>query len=90
MTDEEKKLVRAFESQTGNLVYYVIFNDIPECGKLYSFLFVSGCKGDWEDEWEYLKTNTPLVYVLNKDMQMFSDYGTIQVECHQGVLIRLN
>lgn len=40
LTDEEKKLVRAFESQTGNLVYYVIFNDIPECGKLYrSYLF---------------------------------------------------
>ena len=88
LSEEEEKLVADYESQTGNLVYYVIFND-TKFGRLYSFLYVSKCEKDWKIEWDYLNMHTPLVYVLNKDDEMLSESGTIEIENHQGVLVRI-
>ena len=88
LSEEEGKLVADYESQTGNLVYYVIFND-TEFGRLYSFLFVSKYEKEWKTEWDYLNMHTPLVYVLNKDDEILSEHGTIEIENHQGVLTRI-
>lgn len=88
LTDEEKALVDKFERETGNLVYYVIFSNSSMCGESYTFFFVSAYRDDWNIERECLQSSQPLVYVLNRENEMFSEFGSIEIERRNCVLIK--
>lgn len=89
ITDEEKMLVDTFEKETGHLVYYVIFDDSPIIGPSYSFFYVSAYKGDWKGQRNDLQASTPIVYVLNMENRVFSEYGSIAIECRHGVIVKM-
>lgn len=87
LTDEEAKMVKEWEQETGNMVYHVIQNRMV-FGMCYSFLYVSTYNEDWEAENEDLAAGAPLVYVKNVDDDFCSEYGSIGIEQKFGALVR--
>lgn len=87
LTDEEKELVKTWETETENLVYHVIKNKM-EFGLCYSLLYVSKHVEEWEADKEDLKEGIPLVYVINVDDMECSEYGSIGVKSFFGGLLR--
>ena len=87
LSAEETEMVREWEKRTGNMVYHVIQNRMI-FGLCYSFLYVSKYTEDWESDNEYLKEGIPLVYVLNADDDMCSEYGSIGIKPMFGAILR--
>lgn len=87
LDEEEEKMVREWEDQTGNICYHVIKTPMV-FGTCYSLLFVSPNVEEWEIDNEDLKCNSPLVYVFNADAPECSEYGCIRVTGRFGGLVR--
>ena len=87
LSEKEMKMVRDWEEQTGNIVYHVIQNKMV-FGLCYSFLYVSEYTDEWESDMEYLDEGYPLVYVLNADDDMCSEYGSIGIKPMFGAILR--
>lgn len=87
LDENEKKMVKEFEEKYNATVYHLIHN-YTEYGELYSFLFVSQYKDDWDYDNEDLNNNRSLVYVKNIDEDAFSEFGTIGIRSQFGGLIR--
>lgn len=87
LNDEENAMVRAWEEETGNIVYHVIKNHL-EFGLCYSFLYVSPDKEEWEYDNEDLKEGCALAYVKNVTNKEFSEYGSIGIRPNWGGLKR--
>lgn len=95
LTEEEKQLIKAWEEETGNIVYALISNN-TNVGLLYSLLFVSKYEEEWERDYEDIKEwkgnqkETPLfAYVLNSSNNLFSEYGYIGIAEQNGGLVRI-
>lgn len=90
--DDEPELfnqIKKFEETTGSLVYAVT-HEMFEFGECYSFLCVSKYKEDWDYTVEVFGTNAHVwSYVWNKDIEHFSEYGTIGVKCFGGGIKRV-
>ena len=86
--EELETKIKAWETETGNLVYAVTHELL--FGECYSFLFVSQNSED-EDEKIDQEDNIyyPLVYVWNKDYDFYSEYGSICVKSFGGGLKRI-
>ena len=80
--------IKEFEAETGSLVYAVT-HEIFQFGECYSFLCVSKYEEDWEC---ILETGTGgayvFAYVWNKDVEEYSEYGTIVVTSFCGCISR--
>ena len=87
LDENEKKMVKEFEEKYNATVYHLIHN-YTEYGELYSFLFVSQYKDDWDYDNEDLNNNRSLVYVKNIDEDAFSEFRTIGIRSQFGGLIR--
>ena len=87
LDENEKKMAKEFEEKYNATVYHLIHN-YTEYGELYSFLFVSQYKDDWDYDNEDLNNNRSLVYVKNIDEDAFSEFGTIGIRSQFGGLIR--
>lgn len=87
LNDEQQTIVDNFEAKHKALVYHVI-HDFTQFGELYSLLFVS----QYDDEWEYdnsdLQDGYALAYVVNKDDDMCSEFGSIGIRPQFGGLVR--
>lgn len=87
LNEAEEKMVRDWESKTGNIVYHVIKNYF-DFGLCYSFLYVSPHPDKWEFDNECLKDGYPLAYVHNDTFEFLSEYGSIEIEPQYGGLKR--
>lgn len=87
LNDEENAMVRAWEKETGNMVYHVIKNNM-EFGLCYSFLYVSPDKEEWERDNEDLEAGYALAYVKNVTCTEYSEYGSIGIKPNFGGLRR--
>lgn len=87
LSEEETKMVKKWEEKTGNIVYHIIQNQMV-FGLCYSFLYVSQNADEWEMDNEDLTEGCPLVYVLNKDDEMCSEYGSIGIKPMHGAILR--
>ena len=87
LTDEEAKMVKEWEQETGKMVYHVIQNRMI-FGMCYSFLYVSAEPEEWEMENENLAAGVPVVYVKNVDDEECSEYGSIGIQKKFGALVR--
>lgn len=87
LDENEQKMVKEFEEKYNATVYHLIHN-YTEYGELYSFLFVSQYKDDWDYDNEDLNNNRSLVYVKNIDEDAFSEFGSIGIRSQFGGLIR--
>ena len=87
LNDEELKMVKDWEQETGNVVYHVIKNNL-DFGLCYSFLYVSENVEEWEMDNDDLESGYPLVYVYNASFSDCSEFGAIGIAKSFGGLRR--
>ncbi len=88
LNEEEEKLIRNWEKETGNMAYHAIFNNTP-FGRMLSILYVSKYEEEWEFDRKDIENNMPIAYVMNLDDEMLSEAGTIVIKRNIGGLIRV-
>jgi hypothetical protein len=81
--------IKEFEEEYNALVYHVI-HTYTNFGELYNFLFVSDYEEEWEMENEDIKDKYAFCWVWNKDIDYFSEFGTIVVAPRFGGLVRIS
>ena len=57
-------------------------------GRMYSLLYVSKHTEEWESDRADIQKERVFVYVVNKDMPDFSEFGTIGIRPSFGGVIR--
>lgn len=84
--------VQEFERKNNALVYHVIHTLMRLDGEvmdMYSFLYVSDYQEEWEMDQNDIKEGYALVYVWNKTIEYFSEFGSIAVKEKFGGLVRI-
>ena len=82
--------IRNFEYTHNCIVYAVIYNEFKEIGNHLTLLYVSyDNKDEWESEKEALKAMKPIAYVMNLTYPECSEFGTVLLSSHDGVLERI-
>lgn len=87
LDENEQEFVKEFEEKYNAVVYHIIHN-YTEFGELYSLLFVSQHKEEWDWDNEDIKNNIAMVYVKNIDEDAFSEFGSIGIKSQFGGLVR--
>ena len=87
LDDEQQEMVKQFEEKYNAVVYHVIHN-YTEFGELYSLLYVSQHENEWDYDKDDIKHNIALCYVVNKDEENFSEFGSIGIRPQFGGVIR--
>lgn len=87
LDDEQQEMVKRFEEKYNTVVYHVIHN-YTEFGELYSLLYVSQHEEEWDYDKDDIKHNIALCYVVNKDEENFSEFGSIGIRPQYGGVIR--
>lgn len=75
LNEEENKMIRDWEDETGNMAYHVI-HDLTNFGELYTIMYVSEYEEEWEDDVYWLEQGFPLCYVINVTYKECSEYGS--------------
>ena len=88
LDDEQQEMVKRFEEKYNAVVYHVIHN-YTEFGELYSLLYVSQHENEWDYDKDDIKHNIALCYVVNKDEENFSEFGSIGIKPLFGGVIRI-
>ena len=86
LDDEQQEMVKQFEEKYNAVVYHVIHN-YTEFGELYSLLYVSQHENEWDYDKDDIKHNIALCYVVNKDEENFSEFGSIGIKPQYGGVI---
>lgn len=84
--------VQEFERKNNALVYHVIHTPMRLDGEamdMYNFLYVSDYQDEWEMDQNDIKEGYALVYVWNKTIDYFSEFGSIAVKEKFGGLVRI-
>lgn len=87
LDDEQQEMIKRFEEKYNAVVYHVIHN-YTEFGELYSLLYVSQHENEWDYDKDDIKHNIALCYVVNKDEENFSEFGSIGIKPQCGGVIR--
>lgn len=87
LDDEQQEMVKKFEEKYNAVVYHVIHN-YTEFGELYSLLYVSQHENEWDYDKDDIKHNIALCYVVNKNEENFSEFGSIGIRPQFGGVIR--
>ena len=82
------KKIKAFEVETGSIVYAVT-HTFTQFGELYEFLCISNYEEEWEDTLEEIKEGYAFSYVWNKTDAWCSEFGTIAVKSFGGGITRV-
>lgn len=82
--------IRDFEYKNHCIAYAAIYNEYEEIGNHLTLLYVSYWNQDeWEAEREDLKAMEPIAYVMNLTYPELSEFGTVVLRSHDGVLERI-
>ena len=84
LTDEQEEKVVEFQKECGGVVYHVIKNN-TEFGEMYTYLYVTKNKEEWEMDREDLRAGYPVCYV---DSGWCSEFGSIGIQPRFGGVIR--
>lgn len=87
LDENEQEMVKEFEEEYGAMVYHIIHN-YTNFGELYSLLYVSKNKDEWDYDNDDLNHNICLAYVKNLDEDAFSEFGSIGIKSQFGGLVR--
>mgnify|MGYP006928618074 FL=1 len=85
--------VKEFENEYNALVYHVIHTPVKIDGDvmdMYNFLYVSDYPEEYEMDNNDIKDGYPFVYVWNKTIDYFSEFGSIAVQGRFGGLVRVS
>ena len=81
--------VNEFEIAHNALVYHVI-RTFTQFGELYTFLYVSDYKEEWEMDNDDIAEGYTLAYVWNKDDEWCSEFGSVGVKGLFGGIVRVS
>ena len=84
LTPEMKQAVEEFEKGGKRLVWGVIANKMTDGDTLWSMLYVSDNREEWEQDRRDLADGYPIAYVYNATYPAFSELGTIGVRKNIG------
>lgn len=73
---EDLKRIRELEERNNVLVYLVV-RSYMSLGKMDSYLYVSDCPEEWEQDRQDIRDGQQLVYVFNHDMPDCSEFGSV-------------
>lgn len=82
------KKIRAFEAETGSLVYAVT-HEMFWFGECYTFLIVSKYEEEYEMTLEGVKDGYAFAYVWNKTDEMCSEFGDVGLKSFGGGIARV-
>lgn len=85
--DEQKKMIENFEEKFGGKVFHAI-TSYTDFGKIFSLLFVSKYKCEWEMDKTDIDRNSHIAYAINCDDDWCTDMGTIGFRNQWGGLVR--
>lgn len=79
-----------FEYKKHCIVYAAIYNEFEEIGNHLTLLYVSYDNNDeWKSEKEDLKVMKPIAYVMNLTYPELSEFGTVVLKTHDGIVERI-
>ena len=87
LDEEQEQMVREIEEEIEGVVYHVI-HDYTNLGEMFSLMYVSKYKEEWEMDHEDLKEGRALCYIVNASMPDCSEMGTIGVKPLWGGVAR--
>lgn len=87
LTPELEAKAKWIEEKYHGMAYHVIRSETT-IGEMYSFLYISPYREDWEVDERCIVDNLVFTYVWNKTWDMGSEFGTIPVVNMDGLLIR--
>lgn len=85
---DDFKYIQKIEENYGVTVYAVITNWF-EIGEMLTLLTISGNKAEWQREREDLEARMPIAYVQNLTYPELSEWGTVVLKTHDGIVERI-
>lgn len=85
---EDYKYIQRIEENYGVTVYAVIVNGF-DLGAMLTLLTISGNKAEWRREREDLEARMPIAYVQNLTYPELSEWGTVMLKTHDGIVERI-
>lgn len=85
---DDFKYIQKIEENYGVTVYAVIAN-LFEIGEMLTLLTISGNKAEWQREREDLEARMPIAYVQNLTYPELSEWGTVVLKTHDGIVERI-
>lgn len=89
LNDEEKEIVKKFETENKGYKVYHMIHTYSNFGELYNIFFVSTYEEEWQRERDEFKQDLAFVYVYNKTYETDSEFGTIAIKQNIGGLMRV-
>lgn len=90
---DDYKYIQRIEENYGVTVYAVIANALTvngfEIGGMLTLLTISGNKAEWQREREDLEARMPIAYVQNLTYPELSEWGTVVLKTHDGIVERI-
>lgn len=88
---DEYKIINRIEENYGVTVYAAIYDmlDDLELGEMLTLLTISGNKSEWQREREDLEARMPIAYVQNLTYPELSEWGTVVLKTHDGIVERI-
>lgn len=88
INDNEKEIVKEFETKNPGYKVYHMIHTMTEFGELYSMLYVGPQKSEWKYFNEDLDSGITFAYVHNNTDSWLSEFGSIGIKSNIGGLIR--
>jgi len=89
LNDEEKEIVKKFETEHKGYKVYHLYHGLYEFGECYSILFVGTDTREWKRDKTELKEGYAFSYVYNKTDEWCSEFGSIIVKPSIGGIVRV-
>lgn len=84
-----KAQIKAFEEEN-KAVVYMVQKSYTGFGELYSLFYIDEDKERYEEDYNELMDGYAFVYVINKDYNECSEFGTIAIAKAMGGIYRLS
>ena len=86
---DETMIIQNIETNYGVKVYVAITSQFGELGEMLTLLTISGNKAEWQREREDLEARMPIAYVQNLTYPELSEWGTVVLKTHDGIVERI-
>ena len=86
---DETMIIQNVETNYGVKVYAAITTQFGELGEMLTLLTISGNKAEWQREREDLEARIPIAYVQNLTYPELSEWGTVVLKTHDGIVERI-
>lgn len=86
---DETMIIQNIETNYSVKVYAAITTQCDELGEMLTLLTISGNKAEWQREREDLEARMPIAYVQNLTYPELSEFGTVVLKTHDGIVERI-